>query len=56
MTPSANPAISAACSPDRTPSPTPIGRSVCARQRATILGAAEATTSRAPVTPIVEVA
>ena len=56
MTASANPAIWAACSPVRTPSPTPIGRSVSSRQRATSDGAADETWSRAPVTPMVDAA
>src|ERR1700730_1649647 len=53
-TPSAPAAISAACSRDRTPSPTPTGMSDTAFTRETNSGAACDTTSRAPVTPIVE--
>ena len=49
-------ATSAACAPLRTPRPTPIGRSVCARVRWTRPAAAEPTLSRAPVTPITDVA
>ena len=56
MTASAKPATAAAWSPSRTPSPTPTGESVPARPRATSSGAALLVASRAPVTPITEVA
>src|SRR4029077_13098118 len=56
MTPSAKAPISAACSRDRTPSPTPTGMSDTAFTRRTSSGAATDTASRAPVTPIVEAA
>src|SRR5690606_2796852 len=55
-TPSAKPATSAAWAADLTPRPTATGSDVCVRHRATSAGAALATASRAPVTPIVDVA
>src|SRR4029077_18958484 len=56
MSPSAKSPLSAACSRDRTPSPTPTGMSDTAFTRRTSSGAATDTASRAPVTPIVEAA
>ena len=56
MTPSANAATSAACSPVDTPSPTHTGRSVTSRVRSTSLWRWPPTAARAPVTPIVEAA
>ena len=57
MTPSAKPAISAACAPLETPSPTQTAMSGRAsRVRATSVRAASLTVARAPVTPMVEAA
>ena len=56
MTPSANPATSAAWSPFETPSPTPTGSVVVARVRSTSGPARSLDDSRAPVTPITAVA
>ena len=56
MTPSAYPATSAAWSALDTPSPTPTGRSVTRRTRATSPGAAAEVCARAPVTPMIDVA
>ena len=52
MTPSAKRATSAAWSPPDTPMPTPTGRSVASRTRATSGPARSLDVSRAPVTPI----
>src|SRR5699024_2202820 len=52
ITPSAYEAISAACSPLRTPSPTPQARPEISRTRAVRVRGASETTSRAPVTPM----
>src|SRR5690606_9058899 len=56
ITPSEKDATSAACCCERTPRPTQIGRSVWARVRCTSFAAASPTWSRAPVTPMTEVA
>ena len=56
MTPSAKAATSAAWSPLETPRPTPIGRSLTARVRATRGPASALDDSRAPVTPMTAVA
>ena len=57
MTPSANRATAAACSPLETPSPTHTGRSVTSRvRRDEVLGGRVRRVSRVPVTPIVDAA